>query len=283
MELIYKFKIGSINCCSLKSNSREVDVRTEFLQLEQDNLLQAMNQCGYTDFTTEVGFNNLFFQHAGRTVLVDCGDGNDELINSLAQLGKTAEDIDLLIITHSDFDHIGGLDLFKNAEIVFPKQAYDAWTTTAVREQMLEDFKRVFSVFLDIDFVAKGVEYREDYGSQKLPSLWKRMRLVEAEEEILPGVRLVYTPGHRPDHYAVEINSENETLLHIADGFRHKVQFHNPNWHTIYDSNPDQTAESLLYIIQRALSKKATLYGSHFTFPGLATVTGNSISFNSDL
>ncbi len=135
-------------------------------------------------------------------------------------------------------------------------------------------------MFLDPGFVAKGVQYREHYGAIKLPSLKDRIILVKEEEEFLPGIRFVGTSGHRSDHFTVEIHSDGATLLHIADGFRHMVQAQHPDWYSRFDSYPDQMAESLTMILQRAEKKKALLFGSHFMFPGLATFEDGKVRFS---
>lgn len=265
----HKFTIGSLACFSLEDNSRTVDIREELKQVPEGELLAALKENGNSDFQVKIGFNILLVKTAEHLVLIDCGTGNDKLIESLAEAGFSPDDIDYLVITHSDFDHIGGMDHFTKARIVFPKAAYDLWTTPISREKMIETFQEVFLKFLAADFVAKGVEYRQHYGSEKLPSLLSRMVLVKENEAFLPGFKMIATPGHRPDHFAVEISSNGETLLHIADGWRHKVQVQHPEWYSIYDNYPAQMAESLALAVKKAKENKALVFGSHFTWPGI--------------
>ncbi len=264
----HKISLGTVDCFALEDNSRIIDLRNELPQISEEALLSALKENGKTDFHTKIGFNNLLIKTKQYLVLIDCGTGNDQLIDSLAEAGFSPNDIDYLVITHSDFDHIGGMDHFEKAKIVFPKTAYDLWTTEISRNKMIESFEEVFLKFLSPDFVAKGVEYREHYGSEKLPSLLSRMILVKEEEEFLPGIRMVATPGHRPDHFAVEISSEGKTLLHIADGWRHKIQLEHPDWYSIYDAYPEQMAQSIGIALKRAEEKNAILFGAHFEWPG---------------
>jgi len=274
---IHHFKLGNLNLTSLQDNAQTIDIRQELGQVPEGELLAAMQSHGYKDFNTQIGFNILFVQTPDHKVLIDCGTGMNDLLDSMSEAKLKADEIDYLIITHSDFDHIGGIDHFPNAKIFFPKPAYDLWTNDMIRKGMIENFKTVFLKFLDADFVARGAAYREDYGANKLPGLNKRIQLIKEEEEFLPGFKMVFTPGHRPDHFAVEIESEGETLVHIADGYRHAIQVDHPDWYSHFDSYPEQMAESLVMINDRIKSKGALVFGSHFTFPGLARFDGDRL------
>jgi glyoxylase-like metal-dependent hydrolase (beta-lactamase superfamily II) len=265
----HQFTLGQWTCYALQDNTRMIDTRDEFPQLPENVLLEALNKRGFTDFHVHIGFNNLLIQTGEQLVLIDSGTGTDKLNDSLAEAGFSPDDINYLLITHSDFDHIGGMDHYKKARIVFPKTAYDLWTTDVSRVKMIESFQEVFSKFLAPDFVARAVEYRKNYGAVKLPSLLPRLVLVREEEEFLSGFRFLAAPGHRSDHFAVELTSDGNTLLHIADAWRHQIQMDHPDWYSIYDYYPDQFAESVALLLERAREKKVVLFGAHFEWPGL--------------
>ncbi len=272
MDTFYKFALGDFDCIALEDNQRDIDVREELVQVDEEKLLAAMKANAYEGFDIRIGFNCLLIDTGSQNILIDAGSGKDKLSDSLMAAGYSNDQIDVIVVTHSDFDHIGGLQGFPNAKIIFPSYAYELWTTEKSRIEMIENFKSVFSKFLPADFVSKGAAYREHYGSTILPSLKDRITLVEADEEFLRGFRLVFAPGHRPDHYAVEITSGDQTLMHIADAFRHAVQIENPNWYSRVDSYPEQMAESLSMLVKKAIEKDALLFGSHFQFPGLAKI-----------
>jgi len=54
-----------------------------------------------------------------KKILIDTGSSanSDELIDDLNELNIKPEDINLILLTHRHWDHIGNISLFKNAEV----------------------------------------------------------------------------------------------------------------------------------------------------------------------
>ena len=181
-------------------------------------------------------------------------------------------DIDTIIITHGDGDHIGGIRAFPNARFTLERAAWDAWTSDVGRAEMIEQFIKLFRGKMPEDALAQRVHGRGIYGSEVLPALEARVDLVDPEEEFLPGIRLIAAPGHRSDHMAVEIQSVGETLLHIVDGIRHPIQVVHPEWTSFIDSFPEQLTETNRMLFQRAAQKGALVFATHLTFLALGRV-----------
>jgi len=58
-----------------------------------------------------------------KNILIDTSspENKNELLNDLSKLKLKPEDINFIILTHSHWDHIGNLNLFKNAKIITSK------------------------------------------------------------------------------------------------------------------------------------------------------------------
>jgi N-acyl homoserine lactone hydrolase len=126
----------------------------------------------------------------GNTILIDSGlppdytppfgapaSGNHKnLLEQLAQLDLQPDDIDAVVCTHFDIDHVGYHPSFPNAEFIVQREHYELASDGHPR-------------FVD------SRPYWDD------PSL--RYRLVDGDADVLPGLSLVKTPGHAPAHQSV--------------------------------------------------------------------------------
>jgi N-acyl homoserine lactone hydrolase len=101
--------------------------------------------------------------------------GNN-MIMQLAGLGLLPDDIDLLICTHFDIDHVGYHDAFLQAELVVQREHYELARRGHPR------------------FAAARAHWDH-------PAL--RYRLIEGDTELLPGLTLLETSGHTPGHQSV--------------------------------------------------------------------------------
>jgi N-acyl homoserine lactone hydrolase len=102
--------------------------------------------------------------------------------NALKQRGLSPDDIDILILTHMHFDHIGYISYFTNARILVQRKEYEF----AMNPH---------------PFFAGGYP-REVYGHLK------NYELIAGDAEITEGLRLLHTPGHTPGGQSVEIATE---------------------------------------------------------------------------
>ena len=267
----FKFSLGDISCATLFDGSRTMPLRATFPAIPESAFGEVVIAEEYPTEVT-VGYNILYLTTAGKHCLIDSGIGSGELLVSLETLGLNPEDIDTLIVTHNDGDHIGGLKDFPNAEIVMARKAWELWTNEAARQGMIQEFIKLFEGKLSTEDLEARAASRENHGAKILPSLKDRVRLVEPDEEILKGIHLIYAPGHRTDHYAVDITSGEESLIHVADSIRHPVQAKYP-WASFIDSYPEQVLKTNEKLLDRILHKNALIFGMHFPFPALARVS----------
>jgi len=98
--------------------------------------------------------------------------------NAVAAKGGKAEDIELVIMTHLHWDHAGNMPLFKNAQFVVSKEEL----------KYAIDPCPIHYVAFEAPQLGIGTPFL-----QVLP----RTRTIEmAEQEILPGITAIPTPGH---------------------------------------------------------------------------------------
>jgi N-acyl homoserine lactone hydrolase len=132
--------------------------------------------------------------HPSGAVLVDTGVGGPERMlndwrvvnvaaaDALAELDMSPADISLVINTHLHFDHCGQNAVFKHAPFYVQRAELDR----ARREA--PDLAGWFD-FMDA-----------------------RFELLDGDTEILPGLRVIATPGHTAGHQCVVVQANGETL-----------------------------------------------------------------------
>ena len=180
--------------------------------------------------------NALLVRAPGEVILVDAGSGilgswwpfegyHCDLAGPLAEHRLTPADVDLVVLTHFDFDHAGGLlaGSWPDAlELVFRGTAV-AIPAEAVAAARGEDPDAPLNV-----------------GTRLVGLLEGHGALIEVTDgtNVAPGVRLRAAPGHRPGHAMIEIEDE-EPFLFTADTLHHPVHATHPDWDGGADLQPE--------------------------------------------
>ncbi len=129
----------------------------------------------------------------GKNVLIDTGlpadytpppgappaEQETNVIEQLAVLGLRPDDIDILICTHFDTDHVGYNDAFAEAELIVQREHYELARRGHPR------------------YAAASAHWNH-------PAL--RYRLLDGDTELLPGLTLIETSGHAPAHQSVLVH-----------------------------------------------------------------------------
>ncbi|TYR82095.1 MBL fold metallo-hydrolase [Priestia megaterium] len=179
----------------------------------------------------------LLVQTKTDSILIDAGIGNgmlgdkhkkhfgvteeSQVVQDLAKLNLTCEDITKVIMTHLHFDHVSGL-------------------TTRKEEQFV-------SVFPNADIYVSEVEWNEmknpnirsknTYWKQNWEAIEHQIVTFNNHLQLLPEINIHHTGGHSNGHSIVILNSQNETLVHMGDLLpTHAHQ--NVLWVMAYDDYP---------------------------------------------
>lgn len=198
-----------------------------------------------------------YLNHRRHHVMIDAGIDGDEVIESLAKLGVSAGDIELVCITHVDRDHVAGLVLqIGDGELAYPNARYVIDAKLWMQLHQPETY----------DTLPKHLQRL----FQRLKDLIEdRVILCDSETEVIDGITFVPCPGHRPDHAAYEFATEDSPILHIGDAAPHPLWFEHLDWPVIGDTLPKQAIESRKKILERAKTTAALVIGTHLPWPGI--------------
>lgn len=172
---------------------------------EKNNIPQATNcvlvQTGDRNILIDTGYGSKLTEKERK---IYASEEGSPLERSLADYGLTAEQIDVVILSHLHFDHAGGattagedgsvVPTFPNAEYVAQRSEWETAT-------------------------AELPELRGAYPLQNLLPLEEtgQLRLIDGDVEILPGIRAHITGGHTLAHSAIIIESGGETAVYLGD------------------------------------------------------------------
>jgi len=177
----------------------------------------------------------------------------------LAEAGYDAVDVDLVVITHSHPDHIANLTrrqgalTFPGAEIVFPRADFEYWR----RGESIPDFRAsTLALFRQIC----------------LP-LADQARLVDAGDEVAPGITAVNAFGHSAGHMAYRIESDGEALMVMGDTAAHyALSMAHPEWHFAMDDDKPAAVESRRRVLGAIADGGMRAIGFHMPFPAVGRV-----------
>ena len=107
-----------------------------------------------------------------------------------------------------------------------------------------------------------------------------RIHFYKDHEEILPGVTALSAPGHTVSHTIFMINSGNQQLCYIGDLAHHQVLLlEHPRTQFAYDTDPAQSAESRVRMLDMLAANRIPLVAYHFPWPGIGHVTKRGEGF----
>jgi glyoxylase-like metal-dependent hydrolase (beta-lactamase superfamily II) len=94
-----------------------------------------------------------------------------------------------------------------------------------------------------------------------------RLDLRGDDHEVVPGIRVVHSPGHTPGHRVAVIESRGETLVLTGDLLHLPVQVARPEVASSHDEDPGEGARSRARVLSAARDADWQVGVSHFARP----------------
>jgi len=271
----YRYNVGAYECTSINDGARSFPLPDTFVtNVKKDEALAAAEAAYMPQGMVTVPFNPQLINTGSKLILIDSGNGIANLeptkgavgrtLQNLAAAGVDPKSIDVVLLSHLHPDHTNGIRAldgsiaFPNAEIMVPAVDWKFWTSDenaakAESSPMMKNyFANVKKTFAGIE--TKVTQY--DWG-----------------KEVAPGITSIAAPGHTPGHTAFAIASGSSKVLIQSDVTNIPEFFlRNPDWHVVYDVEPDVAQATRHKFYDMAAAEKAMVIGFHFTFPSIGHV-----------
>ncbi len=117
-----------------------------------------------------------------------------DLVHQLAELGIRPDDIDIVILTHLHWDHVGSNELFKQARFYVQKD--------------------------DIPYALAAPTYAPHFFepvSRYIKNISNRICLLDGDAKIVDGVEVWHVGGHTPGSQVVALKTEGGLVVLTAD------------------------------------------------------------------
>lgn len=132
-----------------------------------------------------------------KNILIDTSskENKEELIKDLNELKLNPEDINMIILTHSHWDHAGNLELFKNAEIISYKNTQSLPSFLKPIKTPGHTKDSFCLLYKDILFSGDTIFHKEGRGRTDLPGGSEKQ--IEKSIEKLKKIKYnILCPGH---------------------------------------------------------------------------------------
>jgi glyoxylase-like metal-dependent hydrolase (beta-lactamase superfamily II) len=184
---------------------------------------------------------------------------DDNWMRALKAAGLGVEDIDFVMCTHLHGDHVGWntrlengrwVPTFPKARYLFSKKEYEYWTSGK-------------ETGMPADPINESV----------LPVIEaNKADLVTSDHELNDHVRLMPTPGHTPDHFAVCAGKGGDQAVFTGDLIHSPIQARYPELVMRVDTDRDQAVATRRQFFERYCDTDTLCCTMHFPSPSVGHV-----------
>lgn len=217
----------------------------------------------------QVPFNPTLINTGSKLVLFDTGYGPGVaptvglLPAHLAAAGVDPGTIDIVVLSHLHPDHTNGIKkadgslLFPNAEIKVPAVDWTFWMSEENASKASSPMMKGY--FANVRKTFAGLE--------------NKVTKYEWGKEVASGITALDTSGHTPGHTSFAVASGSAKMLLQVDVTNVPEFFlRHPNWHAVFDIDPDKAEQTRRRFYDMASTDKMLIAGFHFSFPSMGYV-----------
>jgi glyoxylase-like metal-dependent hydrolase (beta-lactamase superfamily II) len=266
----YRYKLGDFELTQVTDGARTFPMPDGFVRnVPKEQALAAAEAAYMPKGQVTIPFNPVIVNTGSKLVLIDTGYGPGIgptvglLPMHMAAAGIDPKAIDIVVLSHLHPDHINGIKTadgalaFPNAEIKAPSQDWAFWMSDENMGKAANDMMKAY--FANTRKI--------------LANIADKVTKYEWGKEVAPGVTALDANGHTPGHSAFAVASGSARMLVQSDVTNIPELFlRNPDWHVVFDIDPNQAVTTRRKFYDMAAAEKALIAGFHFAFPSLGHV-----------
>ncbi len=217
----------------------------EFANVSRENFLE-------TD-ASQFFFTPTLVNTGNEVILFDTGLNAAATVGALEGAGYSADQVDVVVLTHMHGDHIGGLmnegaPTFANARYVAGQVEYDHWAQTG----------------------------NEGFEANVRP-MADKMSFIGDGQDVASGITGMAAFGHTPGHMVYRLDSAGKGLVIFADLANHPVwSLARPDWEVRFDADKEGAAASRRNVLGMIAADRVPAIGYHMPFPAVGYVDTGS-------
>ncbi|MEG8012978.1 MBL fold metallo-hydrolase [Sphingomonas sp. 22R3R2A-7] len=272
---IYRFTVGDAKVTALSDGTVPLDLH-QLLRGAPARTIDELLARSFLSNPAEAPINAYLIDFDGRRILVDVGAGDlfgpgngGRLLEALAAAGAAPETITDILITHVHTDHSGGLT--KAGKIVFPRATVYAGGADI---RFFSDATNAAKTGIDKHFWTETEQTLTPYVTAG------RVKPIEADGEILPGVRAELHPGHTPGSAFYSLTSKGQTIVFVGDVIHSgTVQFPRPDVTITFDVHQNEARAARQIAFKRFARDRALIAAPHLPFPGVGHIAADGSGY----
>lgn len=246
-----RVKIGGFDVSTiLAGTATRPDPHTIFgLNVDDETFAEVSAEAHLPTEAAQFFFTPTVVNTGNELVLFDTGLNPDGTTAALEAAGYTADQIDIVVLTHMHGDHIGGLmrgdaPTFANASYVTGQTEFDHWSQAG----------------------------NENFDNKVKP-LAEKMSFLEDGGSVASGITAMAAFGHTPGHMAYVIESDGKQLVLGADFANHYVwSLAHPEWEVSFDMDKAAATATRKKMLDMLAADNLPFVGYHMPWPAFGYV-----------
>lgn len=248
-----RFKLGGFEVTTLLAGTRASDKPQEtFGTNASPEDFAALSAANFipTDRTQNF-FTPTVVNTGAELVLFDAGLSADATLAALGAAGFSADQVDVVVLTHMHGDHIGGLmgadgttPTFANARYVTGSVEHNHWSAAS----------------------------NEGFDKNVRP-LNEKITFLDAGGSPVSGITAMSAAGHTPGHMIYMVESDGQRVAITADTANHYIwSLQRPDWEVRFDADKAAAAATRKEVFGMIAADRIPFIGYHMPFPGVGYV-----------